>query len=156
MHDGASSQLHDCRVSRNLPGAAEGVRNTARRLVQRDGGDVGSYHDIHPKQKRPVGQRLALFALNHIYGEAGLLCEAPLVQDCSFDNGELVLRFRFGQSLHRSSDAPLPLTVSVEGQTLEESRELDVTVKDNTLRIRAERFDLSRWEACPWGKIHGM
>ncbi len=49
----------------------------------------------------------------------------------------------------------LPLTVSVEGQTLEESRGLDVTVKDKTLRIRAERFGLSRWEAVsieedPW------
>ena len=114
-------------------------------------GDVGSFHDIHPKEKRPVGQRLALLALNHIYGESGLLCEAPLAQDCSLENGELVLRFRYGQGLYRSSDAPLPLKVSIEGQSLEEARGLDVALKDNTLRIRSESLDLSRWETVSMG-----
>lgn len=38
--------------------------------------DVGMAHDIHPKQKKPVGERLALLALGKVYGK-DLLCDAP-------------------------------------------------------------------------------
>lgn len=31
-------------------------------------GDVGDKHDIHPKEKKPVGERLALLAMNHLLG----------------------------------------------------------------------------------------
>lgn len=42
-------------------------------------GDVGSIHDIHPKEKQPVGRRMALLARGHVYKE-DILCEAPVVE----------------------------------------------------------------------------
>lgn len=41
---------------------------------------------IHPTQKKAVGQRLAYIALNHNYGMTELMCESPEVKDYRFSN----------------------------------------------------------------------
>lgn len=41
--------------------------------------DAGSRYDIHPKDKRPVGERLAFLALGKIYGKTGC-CQAPRME----------------------------------------------------------------------------
>lgn len=41
---------------------------------------------IHPTQKRQVGQRLAYIALNKDYGMKALMCESPEVKDYRFSN----------------------------------------------------------------------
>lgn len=55
--------------------------------------DVGDKKDIHPKQKRPVGERLALLARGKVYGE-DILCEAPQLQNVEVEDGRLLLRFQ--------------------------------------------------------------
>lgn len=54
--------------------------------------DVGMAHDIHPKKKRPVGERLALLARGTVYGE-DLLCQPP--QLCAADRTADALTLRF-------------------------------------------------------------
>lgn len=54
--------------------------------------DVGSRYDIHPKEKRPVGQRLAALALNKIYGEP-VGCEAPRLGSIRKIEGQLIVSF---------------------------------------------------------------
>jgi sialate O-acetylesterase len=41
--------------------------------------DVGEADDIHPRQKRPVGERLARLALRHAYGQRDVVADAPSV-----------------------------------------------------------------------------
>lgn len=54
--------------------------------------DVGDEKDIHPKQKEPVGVRLALWALAKEYGKQ-LVYSGPLYQNQKIDDGKIVLSF---------------------------------------------------------------
>lgn len=55
--------------------------------------DVGHPYDIHPKQKRPVGKRLALQALAKVYG-LPLNADAPEPSDITRTGNELTLHFQ--------------------------------------------------------------
>ena len=68
--------------------------------------DIGMELDIHPKKKKPVGERLALLAENRIYGE-DVLCEAPTL--CAVEAEEGCVRLRFenaGDGLYLADHTP--------------------------------------------------
>ena len=54
--------------------------------------DVGMQYDIHPKHKRPVGERLALQALLKVYG-LPILADSPSVEGCQRKGSEVCIRF---------------------------------------------------------------
>ncbi|MBW5448052.1 sialate O-acetylesterase [Cohnella sp. CFH 77786] len=60
--------------------------------------ELGEKTDIHPRHKQPVGERLALLALEHVYGRSGVVSSGPVWEDVRFDRGEAVLRFRHAGS----------------------------------------------------------
>ena len=68
--------------------------------------DIGMELDIHPKKKKPVGERLALLAENRIYGE-DVLCEAPTL--CGLEAEEGLIRLSFanaGNGLYLADHTP--------------------------------------------------
>ena len=75
-------------VSRTVPGTWMAVT-----------GDVGMEWDIHPKNKQPVGERLALLARGHVYGE-DILCDAPDAEMAGWEGDRLLIRFRNAEGLH--------------------------------------------------------
>lgn len=62
-------------------------------------GDVGNVYDIHPKEKRPVGHRLALLAKKYIYGEE-LLADAPQALGAEREGDTVRIHFQNGAGLH--------------------------------------------------------
>ena len=54
--------------------------------------DVGMKNDIHPKNKRPVGERLALLARGKVYGE-DIPCDAPEFRSIEIQPGKILIRF---------------------------------------------------------------
>ena len=76
--------------------------------------DIGVADDIHPRNKRDVGLRLALLALNNDYGKTQP-CESPQYQSVSFDGNKAVLKFDFVYDGLVSNGA-LPTGFSIAGE----------------------------------------
>ena len=54
--------------------------------------DVGEATNIHPANKKPVGERAALWALNHVYGQK-VVSEGPKFGKVEFSAGKAVVHF---------------------------------------------------------------
>lgn len=86
------------------------VTNTAMAVIT----DVGDEKDIHPKQKQPVGERLALAARAIAYGEK-VEYSGPLFESMTVRDGEAVLRFKHtGQGLEQRGDKLAGFTIAGE------------------------------------------
>ena len=55
--------------------------------------DIGEARDIHPKNKFDVGNRLALWALRHDYGQKNLVCGGPLYKDMKVEGNKIRISF---------------------------------------------------------------
>lgn len=55
--------------------------------------DVGDTKDIHPKNKRDVGERLALWALARDYGKKNLVCSGPLFKAAKVEGSKIRVTF---------------------------------------------------------------
>jgi sialate O-acetylesterase len=63
--------------------------------------DVGEAEDVHPKNKKDVGTRLALAALNIAYDDTSLVYSGPMVESYEVINDTIVLTFNHvGSGLH--------------------------------------------------------
>jgi sialate O-acetylesterase len=56
-------------------------------------GDVGNANDIHPKEKRVVGERLAAIALAKTYGRKDVAWEPPLVKLVTLEKDSVRVHF---------------------------------------------------------------
>ncbi len=68
--------------------------------------DVGEPADIHPKDKKTVGNRLALIALKQVYGK-NVQCYSPMFRSAERRGGRMIVRFENAYSGLKSPDAKL-------------------------------------------------
>jgi len=69
--------------------------------------DVGNLEDIHPRNKKEVGRRLALWALAKVYGRDELVYSGPIYESAEAKDGAMLVTFScVGEGL-TSSDGEL-------------------------------------------------
>jgi sialate O-acetylesterase len=54
--------------------------------------DLGEWNDIHPDNKKDVGERLALIAQNKLYGK-DVVFSGPIFKSAEIENGKIVISF---------------------------------------------------------------
>lgn len=94
--------------------------------------DIGNIDNIHPTNKQPVGERLALLALHHAYAREDLLCAGPTVKCVTCDGSTIRVAFdNVGGGLTSRDGRPLAwfevagadrkfvrATASIDGETV--------------------------------------
>lgn len=101
-------------------------------------GDVGNEYDIHPKEKQPVGRRLALLARGYVYGEK-ILCDAPVVDTRKNEEDKIIINFLNAQGgLHLKGTEVNSLQILHNGQIVD-SQEYHCKIVENQLQILFEK-----------------
>lgn len=109
------------------------VSKTVKNTRMASAGDAGMEWDIHPKDKLPVGQRLALLARGHVYGEE-VLCDAPELAYARKTGERIEISFDHGDGLHIAGDV---LQAMVGIRASGESRVIkDAWIEDGKLILR--------------------
>lgn len=55
--------------------------------------DLGEWNDIHPLNKKPVGERLALQAMKITYGEKNMLSSGPIRKAARLEGNKIIISF---------------------------------------------------------------
>lgn len=69
--------------------------------------DKGDSLDVHPKDKKPVGERLARWALNRTYGKREVVPSGPLFRRAEFHDNAVSLSFDYGEGMCSADGWPL-------------------------------------------------
>ncbi len=99
--------------------------------------DAGMPYEIHPKMKKPVGERMARLALSHVYGQ-DVLCETPDVNGAVTKDGavEIVLKDT-KDGLVRREDSLDAFRVTVMRR---EVTDFEVIAEGDRIRIESDRI----------------
>ena len=97
-------QIAPWRYNRDIPRNCIGLWEAQQAFSDESGcgmaviNDHGDPEDIHPHDKRPVGDRLARLALNRTYGKKEIACDAPRVKSWKRDGNTIILDFKDASS----------------------------------------------------------
>jgi len=111
--------------------------------------DVGEAKDIHPRNKIPVGERLARFARGNVYGE-DLVYSGPIYESMVVEDSSIVVKFAHAGGGLKSADGQALRHFSVagaDGKFVE--AEAKITAKD-TLVITSEKVKEPRAVRYAW------
>jgi sialate O-acetylesterase len=97
--------------------------------------DKGDKWDVHPKNKKPVGERLARQALHNTYGKKHITPCGPTIEKAARKGNSVILTFSCAQGMKSSDGEPLR-TFEVAGEKgIFHPAEL-VEIKGNTIKVR--------------------
>jgi len=71
---------------------------------------------LHPPEKKPIGERLALLARAQVYGEK-VVGSGPLIESAKVEGHEVVLAFSHAEGLTARDGEPRQFEVRAEGRS---------------------------------------
>ncbi|MDQ3279042.1 MAG: sialate O-acetylesterase, partial [Bacteroidota bacterium] len=90
--------------------------------------DIGFKNDVHPTNKKAVGERLARWALNQLYGKE-IVPSGPLPVAAIYRDGKLFVSFQYAKSLQTADGRAL------RGFSLDGVTEVEATIERNSVVI---------------------
>ena len=106
--------------------------------------DIGSKNDVHPTNKKTVGERLARWALNKTYKKI-IVPSGPLPLQARYNNDKIVISFQYCANGLETADSQPVRGFSLDGKT-----EITAEVQKNTIVIPVKEkpaFVYYAWKA---------
>ncbi len=97
-------------LMREAQGKALSVPNTAMAVAI----DLGEWNDVHPDNKKAVGDRLALAAQKMVYGE-NIIASGPMFEKASVQNDKIVISFTHTGTGLTTNDGGMPDNFAIAG-----------------------------------------
>lgn len=111
--------------------------------------DLGDSLDVHPRNKKPIGDRLGRWALNRTYNHTQVVPSGPMFRNVEFRNGAAYLTFDYGEGLHSADGQPLHTFEVAEIDGLFEPAVAEVEgnhLKVYNKNIKNPRYVLYGWQ----------
>jgi sialate O-acetylesterase len=102
--------------------------------------DKGDSLDVHPRNKRPIGERLARIALNQDYGYTHVVPSGPTIRSAQNRKNTVILTFDHADGLHTSDGKPIITFEIADKHGLYYPAE-KVEVKGNTILLQSKFVD---------------
>ena len=101
---------HWCLIREAQMKAYKTIKNTGIAVIT----DCGEFNEIHPKDKVPVGERLALQAMYHVYGDRSVKAFGPMYKGLLFKGGEIELMFDYAEDGFETKGQPSGFEIAGE------------------------------------------
>jgi len=101
--------------------------------------DIGEANNLHPKNKRPLGERLALTALHRTYGKLAVAYEGPTMQYVTYQGNQAVVHYQPNSLIAglRTSDNRSPAFFTVAGID-RIFYPAEAVIRGNTMELRSK------------------
>lgn len=111
--------------------------------------DLGDSLNVHPTTKKPIGERLARWALHQTYGMTHVVPSGPLFQQADFKENAAYLSFCYADGLKSSDGQPLRTFEVAEVDGLYYPANAEV-VEGNQLKVYSEQVAHPRYVRYGW------
>lgn len=111
--------------------------------------DYGDSLDVHPKNKQPIGERLARWALNKTYGLETLTPSGPLFRNAVCRNDTVYVEFDYSTGLHSEDGKALRTFEVAEMEGIYESAVAEIegdVLKVYNNKVKSPRYVRYAWQ----------
>ena len=98
--------------------------------------DIGFKNNVHPTDKKTVGERLARWALNKTYGK-NIIPSGPLPIYAKYKSGKVIITFQYTGVGLKTSDGKI-----VRGFSVDATTDADAMIKDNEVNVISKQKPL--------------
>ena len=113
--------------------------------------DFGDSTDVHPREKKQVGLRLARWALNQTYGMNDIVPSGPLFHDFHIENGIAMISFDYADGLKTSDGESLRTFEVAEFPGL--FFPANAQIEGNVVKVFSEEVDNPRYVRYGWNSF---
>lgn len=110
---------------------------------------LGEWNDIHPGNKKPIGDRLALAARHIAYGERNLVWSGPVLKNSRVEGDSIILEFDHTGSGLTTNDGNALCHFAIAGED-KKFVWADATIRGNTIVVRSTAVSKPEFVRYAW------